>query len=499
MANLRPALLLVFAFLLLGCTSPPSPEIKSFEDCVRAGYPVMESFPRQCRTPDGRIFVSRKDAFDIGNVSCQSDSDCVLVDSELGFRCCYAGQCEAVDYSLGKWTAVSSKWYSDGTSKYCPAPQDCGPAPMCNPKPVNEDYSARCIAKECRKVPNACTNDADCGPGASCWSALPAGPSAGTKGSRGDPGKCWDDSVVNAIVSPAGESGLKERCCSECAAAFSRSPVGSGPDSVKCGYFTTAEPMSDECTIYFKQNTSTPAQCGYAAEPTPTAPPTPTEPASPTPPEPANFTEGICNTLNSSGPMANKLNIIFIPSHQYSDMSDFAHDVPAFRDSLLSMPFYSASREKLNFFFLADERDDDGCEILGNTTPACNMTLMRDFASGCSFDASRGDQLVVIFDNRAVATPYARGEIGQGILFIGSDSAGIFPHEFSHSFGGLADTYDGYWNNTAEPSSPNCASATPGFTCADKWGDLIGTGSGDQLVGCYANCDAENWYRPTLG
>ncbi|HSB47055.1 MAG TPA: hypothetical protein VLD37_03510, partial [Candidatus Bilamarchaeum sp.] len=47
--------------------------------------------------------------------------------------------------------------------------------------------------------------------------------------------------------------------------------------------------------------------------------------------------------------------------------------------------------------------------------------------------------------------------------------------------------------------SPNCASATPGFTCADKWGDLIGTGSGDQLVGCYANCDAENWYRPTLG
>ena len=32
-------------------------EINSFEDCVRAGFPVMESYPRQCRTPGGRNFV----------------------------------------------------------------------------------------------------------------------------------------------------------------------------------------------------------------------------------------------------------------------------------------------------------------------------------------------------------------------------------------------------------------------------------------------------------
>jgi len=31
--------------------------ISSFEECVEAGYPVMESYPRQCRTPDGRTFV----------------------------------------------------------------------------------------------------------------------------------------------------------------------------------------------------------------------------------------------------------------------------------------------------------------------------------------------------------------------------------------------------------------------------------------------------------
>lgn len=31
--------------------------IDSFDDCAAAGHPVMESFPRQCRTPDGRLFV----------------------------------------------------------------------------------------------------------------------------------------------------------------------------------------------------------------------------------------------------------------------------------------------------------------------------------------------------------------------------------------------------------------------------------------------------------
>lgn len=31
--------------------------ITSFEDCWDAGYPIMESYPEQCRTPDGQTFV----------------------------------------------------------------------------------------------------------------------------------------------------------------------------------------------------------------------------------------------------------------------------------------------------------------------------------------------------------------------------------------------------------------------------------------------------------
>jgi hypothetical protein len=36
--------------------------IDSFAACVEAGLPVMESYPRQCRTPDGRVFAE-----DVGN------------------------------------------------------------------------------------------------------------------------------------------------------------------------------------------------------------------------------------------------------------------------------------------------------------------------------------------------------------------------------------------------------------------------------------------------
>lgn len=31
--------------------------INSFDDCAKAGYPIMESYPEQCNTPDGKHFV----------------------------------------------------------------------------------------------------------------------------------------------------------------------------------------------------------------------------------------------------------------------------------------------------------------------------------------------------------------------------------------------------------------------------------------------------------
>ena len=37
-------------------------QVASFEECVSAGYPIMESYPRQCSTPEGKTFAE-----DIGN------------------------------------------------------------------------------------------------------------------------------------------------------------------------------------------------------------------------------------------------------------------------------------------------------------------------------------------------------------------------------------------------------------------------------------------------
>lgn len=31
--------------------------INSFESCVAIGYPILETYPEQCKTPDGRTFV----------------------------------------------------------------------------------------------------------------------------------------------------------------------------------------------------------------------------------------------------------------------------------------------------------------------------------------------------------------------------------------------------------------------------------------------------------
>ena len=47
------------------CIFGPSEKetINSFEECAVAGYPIMESYPRQCRTSDGETFIE-----DIGNL-----------------------------------------------------------------------------------------------------------------------------------------------------------------------------------------------------------------------------------------------------------------------------------------------------------------------------------------------------------------------------------------------------------------------------------------------
>ncbi|MDO8670267.1 MAG: Gmad2 immunoglobulin-like domain-containing protein [Dehalococcoidia bacterium] len=57
-------LVIICASIIIGCfqTGKPAVRVGSFEECTAASYAVLESYPRQCRTPDGTLFVE-----DIGN------------------------------------------------------------------------------------------------------------------------------------------------------------------------------------------------------------------------------------------------------------------------------------------------------------------------------------------------------------------------------------------------------------------------------------------------
>jgi hypothetical protein len=52
-------ILAIFAVLMI--THKPNggetPQVASFEECTAAGYPITESYPRQCRTPNGELFT----------------------------------------------------------------------------------------------------------------------------------------------------------------------------------------------------------------------------------------------------------------------------------------------------------------------------------------------------------------------------------------------------------------------------------------------------------
>jgi hypothetical protein len=58
--------------------------IFTFEDCKAAGYPIMESYPEQCATPDGRTFVNETQ-------QPVQDPNPIQISSSVGPGCALAG------------------------------------------------------------------------------------------------------------------------------------------------------------------------------------------------------------------------------------------------------------------------------------------------------------------------------------------------------------------------------------------------------------------------
>ncbi len=56
---LLAAATVIFVIFFPSLKAKPESKISNFEECVKAGYPVMESYPRQCTVPGGRFFVEQ--------------------------------------------------------------------------------------------------------------------------------------------------------------------------------------------------------------------------------------------------------------------------------------------------------------------------------------------------------------------------------------------------------------------------------------------------------
>lgn len=61
------AIMLAFAAAILYSLTTAAGErrmlaISSFQECALAGYPIMETYPERCATPDGRTFVNIEQA-----------------------------------------------------------------------------------------------------------------------------------------------------------------------------------------------------------------------------------------------------------------------------------------------------------------------------------------------------------------------------------------------------------------------------------------------------
>lgn len=61
-------------FVLFGDVRINQPNITSYQECVDAGYPVQESYPEVCVTPDGDSFTRKLSGWENTNTDWQNSS-----------------------------------------------------------------------------------------------------------------------------------------------------------------------------------------------------------------------------------------------------------------------------------------------------------------------------------------------------------------------------------------------------------------------------------------
>ncbi|MEI8364405.1 MAG: hypothetical protein WCF78_03030, partial [archaeon] len=58
-------LLLIFGFIMYELNKKTYDDITNFEECAAVTHVIIETYPEQCQTPDGKLFVNEKQNLDV--------------------------------------------------------------------------------------------------------------------------------------------------------------------------------------------------------------------------------------------------------------------------------------------------------------------------------------------------------------------------------------------------------------------------------------------------
>jgi|SRR3989344_2105279 len=116
--------------------NPASNQCEKYSDCENGFY---------CDSGTCKEFTEDR--------QCTTDADCVLINKDWEFNCCYTSYCQGRDYSQDNWIAVNNGWYDLGKENHCPDISQCGDAQKCTSIPYfQETHEAKCVENSCQKV-----------------------------------------------------------------------------------------------------------------------------------------------------------------------------------------------------------------------------------------------------------------------------------------------------------------------------------------------------------